>query len=309
MTFHSAVIVGATGATGIHLAAALRAEGKTVRVASRDAKRLDATFPDSAIEKVSADALDPASLSTAISGAEIAFDCIGLPGERMAEHAQTARNLADAVTAAGIKCVHVSSYWAYSPLQSTIVNEGHPRSGGSPWMRYRREAEDILLGAGAAVLHLPDFYGSHVGFSAINEALSGAVRAKPMNWFGPADNPREHIYVPDAMRIAVAVAENDDAYGEHWALPGAGPLTAEKVAAIAGAHLGRTVKVRAAGLGILRAISLFNKDLRGFMQMVPEYLKPVTYDATRLEGLIGKPTLTSYDAGIAATLDWLKTGG
>ena len=54
-------------------------------------------------------------------------------------------------------------------------------------------------------------------------------------------------------------------------------------------------------------ISLFNNDLRGFMQMVPEYLKPVSYDATRLEGLIGKPTLTSYETGIPATLDWLMT--
>jgi hypothetical protein len=56
-------------------------------------------------------------------------------------------------------------------------------------------------------------------------------------------------------------------------------------------------------------MSLFNKDLRGFMQMVPEYLKPVSYDAARLEGLIGKPALTSYQAGVAATLEWLGTRG
>jgi nucleoside-diphosphate-sugar epimerase len=27
-----------------------------------------------------------------------------------------------------------------------VVNESHPREGGHPWFRYRREAEDILLG-------------------------------------------------------------------------------------------------------------------------------------------------------------------
>jgi hypothetical protein len=42
------------------------------------------------------------------------------------------------------------------------MNESHPRSGGPPWVRYRREAEDILCEAGAAILHLPDFYGPHV---------------------------------------------------------------------------------------------------------------------------------------------------
>lgn len=307
MAFQSAAIVGATGATGIHLAAALRAANKNVRVVGRSAERLAKAFPDAAIEKAVADALDPAALLAAIGRPDVVFDCIGLPGDHMADHPRTARNVADAVTKLGAECVHVSSYWAYSPLQGPVVSEDHPRLAGSPWMRYRREAEDILLEAGAAVLHVPDFYGSHVGFSVINEALSGAARGKPMNWFGPAGNPREHIYVSDAMRIAVAVASQDSAYGRHWALPGAGPITAKRIAAIAEAHLGRRVKVRAAGLGLLRVISLFNNDLRGFMQMVPEYLKPVSYDATRLEGLIGKPTLTSYETGIPATLDWLMT--
>jgi hypothetical protein len=29
--------------------------------------------------------------------------------------------------------------------------------------------------------------------------------AKPVNWLGKADVQREHIYVPDAMRIAAAI--------------------------------------------------------------------------------------------------------
>jgi hypothetical protein len=50
----------------------------------------------------------------------------------------------------------VSSYWAYYPQVRTEMNESHPRIGGPPWVRYRREAEDVLCAAGAAILHLPD---------------------------------------------------------------------------------------------------------------------------------------------------------
>jgi hypothetical protein len=86
-------------------------------------------------------------------------------------------------------------------------------------------------------------------------------------------------------------------------LPGSGPLTGARVAEIAGRHLGRPVKLRTASVFMLRLVSLFSKDLRGFMQVVPDYVKPIAYDASRLEGLMGKAEMTSYEIGIAHTLD------
>jgi len=173
-------------------------------------------------------------------------------------------------------------------------------------MRSRREAEDILLAAGAAVLHLPDFDGPQVHVNTLRGALEEAARGKTVNWLGPADNAREYIYVPDAMRIAVSIARQPDAFGQHWSLPGSGPLTAKQIAAICARHLSRKVKLRSAGMTMLRLVSLFNKDLRGFLQMVPEYIKAVQYDTRRLTGLIGPQAMTPYESGISQTLDWLK---
>jgi hypothetical protein len=34
-------------------------------------------------------------------------------------------------------------------------------------------------------------------------------------------------------------------------------------------------------------------------------MKPITCDSTKLEGLIGKPVMTSYHDGIVKTLHWL----
>jgi hypothetical protein len=58
----------------------------------------------------------------------------------------------------------------------------------------------------------------------------------------------------------------------------------------------------------LHIVSLFNKDLRGFLQVAPDYMKPVCYDARKLEGLLGLPKMTSYDAGIGQTLTWVASG-
>jgi nucleoside-diphosphate-sugar epimerase len=188
------------------------------------------------------------------------------------------------------------------------MNESHPRSGGPPWVRYRREAEDMLCEAGAAILHLPDFYGPHVHVSTLQNALNEAASGKTVNWLGSADTQREYVYVPDAMRIAAAVGARTEAFGGHWCLPG-GPLTCRQAAEIARRHLGRPVKLRSAGLMTLRIVSLFNKDLRGLLQVAPEYMKPVNYDTRKLLRLLGPQRMTSYTDGIGQTLTWISSSG
>jgi len=296
-------ILGATGPTGIHLADILRAQGMAVRVVSRSPANLNRAFGDPAFEKLPADLLDLSDAVRAAAGCPLVYDCLGLPADQMHLHPATARNIAKAVRATGARCIQVSSYWAYLPLQDSPLNEARPRTGGPDWVRWRREAEDILREAGAAILHLPDFYGPHVHTSTLQNALVEAAAGKTMNWIGAATTPREYVLVSDAMEIAARIGSHDEASGKDWIVPGSGPLTGAQVAEIAGRHLGRPIKLRAAGVVALRLVSLFNKERRGFMQVVPDYLKPIAFDAARLERLIGKPQMTSYDAGIAKTLD------
>jgi hypothetical protein len=56
----------------------------------------------------------------------------------------------------------------------------------------------------------------------------------------------------------------------------------------------------------LRIVSLFNKELRGFLQVAPDYMKPVSYDTQKLQGLLGPQQMLSYDVGIGQTLTWLR---
>jgi nucleoside-diphosphate-sugar epimerase len=300
-----AAIVGASGPTGFHLAHALHEAGHAVRVVSRSRDNLANSFPEATFRKVPADVRDAGATRRAIENCEMVYDCIGLPGDQMHLHPVTAGNVADAVRTGGARCIHVSSCWAYMPMVRAVLDETHPRADGPPWVRWRREAEDILLAAGAAILHLPDFYGPHVHASTLQNALTEAASAKTMNWIGAADVAREYVYVPDAMRIAASLAERPEVFGGHWVLPGSGPLTGAQVADIASSQLGRMVKLRTAGLTMLRLVSLFSKDLRGLMQVAPDYVKPIAYDAAKLTKLIGKQTMTPYETGVAQTLDWI----
>jgi nucleoside-diphosphate-sugar epimerase len=295
-------IVGATGPTGRALARELHALGRAVRVISRRGGALQACFPQEGIEKAPGDALDFASLSKALEGCGVVVDCIGLPPDRMDEHAATARNIARFVAEAGARCLQVSSYWAYMPIRELPISERHPRSGGPPWAKARREAEDILRSAGAAVVHLPDFFGPHVHTSTVQLAILSAMKGGPMDWIGPADVERDCIYVPDAMRVVAQLLTNEAAYGEDWMLPGSGPVSARRLAQILSGLLRREVRVRAAPPWLLRLLSFFKKDLRGFMQMVPEYVKPLSFDGAKLERLLGPTPRTSYEEALRETV-------
>ena len=306
MRFGKAAVLGATGPTGIHMVRRLRASVPAIRVVSRSARNLERTLPEADLERVAEDVLEEGGALRAIEGCDLVFDCIGLPRELMDRHPRVAENVAAAVTKTGARCVQVSSYWAYLPIVRLPLDESHPRAGGPPWVRYRRAAEDALQSAGAAIVHLPDFYGPHVHASVLQNALRDAVQGKPMNWIGPADVPREHVLVPDAMKTAVDLAHREEAYAERFLFPGAGPLTGRRLAEIASEYLGREVKLRAAAPWLLRIVALFNADLRSFLPMVPHYVRPMSFNASKLQALLGAQETTPYERGVPQTLDWLR---
>lgn len=309
LSFDRVAVFGAGGPTGYFLTTTLLEQGVEGRVIGRNRERLAEMFSDHDVEVVAADATEHDATVRAAEGCDLVVDCIGLPPEQMKSHPETARSIAAAVLNSGARCIQVSSFWSYLPIAKLPVNEKHPRRGGVDFVHWRREAEDILQEAGAAVVHLPDFYGPEVHTSTLQQPLREAIEGKPMHWIGSAKTPREYVFVPDAMRTVAQLAKHPEAYGERWVVPGAGPLTAKDTAEIASDHLGRKVKVSAAGPLMLRIASVFVKPLRPFMPMVPYYVQPISYDGSKLEALLGQQPVTPYPEGIAATLDWLRSHG
>jgi nucleoside-diphosphate-sugar epimerase len=306
LSFERIAVLGATGPTGFALTAELVARGFPLRVVSRSADALRAHFPSPEIEKRPGSALHVDSLAPALEGCDLVVDCIGLPGDRMAEHVVTAHNVARFVKASGARCLQVSSYWSYMPISQLPLSERHPRAGGPPWARIRRETEDILRDAGGAIVHLPDFFGPRVHSSSLQLALMDAVNGKAMNWIGPAQVERDYSYVPDAMRVVVELATREAAYGEDWIVPGSGPISAARLASILSGLLKHEVRVRSAPPWLLRILGVFNAELRGFLQMVPEYVKPIAFDGSKLAALIGDAPRTPYEEALRDTIESIR---
>jgi nucleoside-diphosphate-sugar epimerase len=308
MTFvpHRVAIVGATGPTGYHLARELVGRGRAVRALSRSRERLEAWRGDLEVEIATADALDADSLRSAVGGYDLVVDCIGLPPEHMEDHPRVARAVVGAADAVGARCLQVSSYWSFLPHRTPVVDESHPRQGGHAWFRLRRAAEDVFLASGAAVVHLPDFFGPRVRTSSVQLALEDAVAGRPMSWIGGGEVGREAAYVPDVMRIVADLMEREEAYGTDWGLPGCGVLTATDLARLAGEHLGREVRLRTAPPWLLKVIALFSREMRPVVPIATPYSQPVRYETSKLQGLLGALEVTPPEAAVGATLDWIE---
>jgi len=299
-------IIGATGPVGIWLARELVGRGRGVRVVSRSRERLEGIFGRLGVEIEAADALDGEAIRRAVEACGLVVDCVGLPAERMEDHATVARHVAEAARAAGARAFLVSSYWSFLPACSEVIDEGHPREGGNRYARARRAAEDVLLAAGGAVAHLPDFFGPEVHTGTVQRALEQAAAGETVQWIGSAAHEREAGYVPDLARVLADLAEREEAYGEDWGLPGTGTISARHLGELAAGHLGRRVKVQAAPVWLLRLLGRFNAELRSFLPMAPHYASPVRYDTSKLQALLGPRTGTPFEEAVPATLDWLR---
>jgi len=301
-----AAIIGATGPTGIHLARELVRRGTPVRVLSRSAANLARAFANLEVERVEADAVDVDAVRRGIADCDVVFDCVGLPAEHMDLHPVTASAITDAASATGSRCIQISSFWSYLPALAMPLNEGSRRSGGNRYIQMRRRAEDIFVEAGGAVLQLPDFFGPEVHMSTLQNLLEEAMKGETVNVIGSADTERDYIYVPDAIKVAAELARHREAAGRRWVVAGSGALSARRAAEIAGAHLGRSIGVRAAPPWVLRIMSLFSADLRAFMPMVQHYARPISYDEISLAEVVGPIDHTPYQQAIPETLDWLS---
>jgi nucleoside-diphosphate-sugar epimerase len=302
LTFERAAVVGATGPFGREIADWMHARGIRLRVVSRSLENLGRRFTDPAVEKRVADARAPGALLAAVDGCDLVINSVGLPPERMGEHPRIAASLSEVVARTGAYCVQISNWWSYMPIAAVPVSEQSAREDGPLWARYRRWAEDILVEAGAAVVQLPDFFGPGVQESILQRPLREAAAGRAMRWIGGGDVERDYLYLPDAVRLVGELAGCSEAYGERWLVPGSGPISGREVAEIASGVLGRRVRLRSAGPALLRAASLFDRDLGAFRPLVRDYVRPIRYDGSKLQGLLGARPRTPYELALERTL-------
>lgn len=306
MEGRKAAIFGATGVTGRVIAQELLDREVGIRVVSRSSTHLERDFGHTSCERVKADVFDAEMATHAADGCDIIFLCVGLPMDQYTRHVELARSTAQVMKSTGAACVLVSGYWSYGAGAPCPINEQTQHHPTDEFSGARLESERILLGAGARVAVLPDFYGpgSH---GVLMSALQEFVNGKPANWFAPLDDLREYVYTPDLGKPLVDLALSEGTEGERFVIGGAGGISITKLATIAGRSLGCSPVVKEVSPLKLSIASMFDKQARAFKPVAPIYRKPAVFDDHKFRDRFGGEP-TPYERGVAETIVWLRGG-
>lgn len=322
----TALVTGATGFIGGHLAFALRDAGCRVRALVRDpgkAERLAAA----GIEIARGDLQDGASLASAVRGCRWVFHFAAVLGHESSSWAQFrrvnvegTRLLAEAAAEAGVeRFVQASSIWAYGLRAGRDTDERTPRLvSGSPYADTKLESEQAVLalaraGRLAAVVVQPGIvYGPRD--EAFTLAPLKLMRAGLMILPGCGRGLANPIYIDDLIAGILTVAR-EGAVGESYILTSGEVVTFREFFGRLGRMLGREripSLPRWLSLAVAR-LTEWQARLAGTRPLLTvEAVRGTTMQATyrneKARALGFTPQVT-LDEGMRRVEAWLRTEG
>ena len=107
-------------------------------------------------------------------------------------------------------------------------------------------------------------------------------------------------------RALVTLGERDEADGQVWHLPAAGPLTGRQFLALAFEAAGRPPKIGVAARPMIRIAGLFSPLLRELSEPLYQYERPFVSDSSKFEGAFGPFQPTPHPEAVRRTVDWFQ---
>ncbi|WP_411700613.1 NAD-dependent epimerase/dehydratase family protein [Conyzicola sp.] len=293
------VVLGGNGIIGRETVRALVEHGEAPASVGRRASTAQG------VRSVIGDLLDPAAVSLALRGAEVAYLTAGLPYSSRVWAEQwpiVIRNAIDAAVEHGTHLVYFDNVYAYG-LVDGAMTEQTAIDPCSKKGRVRASALQTLAAASdrgldVTTVRSADFYGPGATTSVFNSfALDKIAAGKTGTWLFDADQPHSLTYTPDIGDALALVGRTHEARGGTWHVPTAPALTGRQYIELAGGRAG------VMGNTMMRIGSLFNSAARETLEMAYQYTAPYVFDSRAFEttfGVAATPVARGIEASLAA---------
>jgi nucleoside-diphosphate-sugar epimerase len=311
----TALVIGATGGFGGHVAQALLKHGWAVRGLARNPAAARARAGGrTAIQWLKGDAMDATSVTAAAAGADLIVHGPNPPGYRNWKGTvlPMLRSTIAAAEASGAQILAPGNVYNFAPDAGADIAEDHPQHPATRKGAIRRQYEDDLRGAAARgvrtiLLRAGDFFGpGQIGGGALGWlTVRRNGRVTSLRAPGAADNLHAFAYLPDLGEAAARLA---DIGGE---LPAYAPFhfrghvipLSEWIVAIREAVGRPELLARPFPYALLTALSPFNETFRELLEMRYLWDRPIALNGDRLAATIGPephtPLVTALTAALA----------
>jgi nucleoside-diphosphate-sugar epimerase len=298
-------VVFGSGPAGRAVATELVRQGLSTRVVNRSGRPVLA-----GIETAAGDVNDPTFARTAALDATTVYFCLNAPHyHRWAEEFPPLQEaVLDAASAAGARLVVLENLYMYGPTAGVPMSESTPHNPTSTKSAVRAEMSAQLMDAHCrgrvevAIGRAADFIGPGVTASALGELVfASALTGKPARTMGRPDTPHSYSYVPDVGRNLVLLGSRDEAYGRSWHLPNPTTRSTREIITDIYAALDQPARISVLKRSTLRAIGLFNRDVRELLATFYQFDAPFVADHGAFSTAFGGH-VTGWDEIIHTTL-------
>lgn len=313
-----AIVLGATGGTGSVIAAELVKRGVETVIFGRSRAKLERLAGRLGNPKhltmATGDAFKPEDIVSAAGDAEVLFHCANVPyHEMVSKLVPLGEAVMEAVVRKNLKIVAVDGIYPYGKRQSDYVTEEHPKQPHTKKGKTRLKFEQMVFdrrwgNVQRMIVRLPDYYGPTANEASYLGGTLEAIAAGKMAFFiGNMTVPREYVYLPDAAKMIVELADHDSAYGQNWNIPGAGIISGRDIVRIAREASGKSKPVIPLGRVGLSVLGLFVPVMKEIIEMLYLTKEPLTLSGEKYKKHIGPIPATSFKEGITETIHALQS--
>ncbi|MDN3654359.1 NAD-dependent epimerase/dehydratase family protein [Ferruginibacter paludis] len=304
-------ILGANGTIGSVLAKELTTYTSSIRLVSRNPKKVNATD-----ELLPADLSDPAQVEQAIAGSDVVYLLVGFEYTLKVWQEKWPKLMQatiDACIKHNAKLVFFDNVYLYDINAIPHMTEDSPINPPSKKGMVRRQIADMLMAAvkqgklTGLIARSADFYGPDNDKSFLIEVVYKNIKkGKKPNWFIKADKKHSFTYTPDAAKATAILGNTPDAYGQVWHLPtDKNALTGKEMISLFTKEMNVPDKIFTLPMWLLKLLGLFMPLMREMPEMMYQYDRDYVFDSSKFNTRFNF-TPTTYQQGVKETIAQTK---
>ncbi len=302
-------ILGSTGIIGRSLAKELTKYTSSIRLVSRNPKKVNGTD-----EVFMADLKDKQQVQNAIKGSDVVYLTVGLKYNVKIwknDWPLIMNNVIEACKASGSKLVFFDNVYSYGRVDGWMTEDTPMKPVSKKGMVRKQVAEMILneVKAGnlkAQIVRAADFYGYGTLAFVTLMVFDNYSKGDKAQWLISDKFRHSFTYAPDAAKATALLGNTDSAYNQIWHLPtDKNALTGREFIELTAKEFGVEPKFMNVPKWMLRIIGIFTPEIRESIEMLYQNDSDYLFNSSKFEHAFDfKPTL--YEKGIRETAKLMK---
>lgn len=305
------LIIGGNGGLGLAITEELLSRGVAVTATYHHSKDALMSLNSPRLTIAPLDIRDEVAMEQLLKQADTVYFCLNVPYQDWySVMPQAIEQVTQRLNSSQV-IVFPGNVYGYGKFQYVPADENHPKAAITHKGKLRNQLEEKLKEQAAiqgfryVIPRFPDYYGPNVTNRVFGPIFTGALDAKTISWPGGLHIPHDLVYIRDAAKAAVLLAESKES-GE-WHVSGAGAIEGQQFLNIVQDEAGSPRKCRTLPGWAVGLAGIFDKEAKEFYELLYEFQYPLVLNESKFTERFPAYTATPHALAVKETLSWFRT--